>query len=357
MEINNIEKRLNDIIDKTGEGIPLHERDVELVLRIDEASMLEPLFAAARDRRKEYFGSAVFLYGFLYITTHCRNLCRFCNYRSENKSFPRYRKTLTEVVAAAQELEEAGVHMIDLTMGEDPVFFESGSQGFDALVDLVQSVRDEIELPLMISPGVVPVELLPRLKEAGASWFACYQETHNRKLFQRLRPGQDYDARLDIKSYAQDYDMLVEEGILLGVGETAGDIAKSFESMWLLDADQVRAMSFVPQPGTPMADTSSPDSLRELAVIAMLRLMFPGRLIPASLDIEGLEGLKHRLNAGANVVTSIVPPDHGLAGVARSSLDIREARRTVPQVKEVLKSCGLRAGKISEFAAWVEQCR
>lgn len=357
MKKSEIEKTLKMMIDKTGEGIPLDGKDVAFVLGLKNIADMEPLFEAARTRRKSCFDSAVFLYGFLYVSTHCRNLCRFCNYRSDNTSSPRYRKTLEEVVTAAKQLEEAGVHLIDLTMGEDPVYFESGREGFDALVELVENVKNEIDIPLMVSPGVVPEELLPRLKEAGASWFACYQETHNRELFARLRPGQDYNARLDIKSYAQDYEFLVEEGILLGIGESAQDIAKSFEAMWLMDADQVRAMNFVPQPGTPMAGTPAPDPVRELGVIAMLRLMFPERLIPASLDVEGLEGLKRRLDAGANVVTSIVPPHLGLAGVARSSLDIDEARRTVPQVMEILKSCGLRPGKFSEYAGWVEQCR
>ena len=65
-----------------------------------------------------------------------------------------------------------------------------------------------------------------------------------------------------------------------------------------------------------MQDSPAPDSLRELLIIAMLRLAFPDRLIPASLDIEGLEGLQLRLDAGANVVTSLIVPGAGLTGVA-----------------------------------------
>ncbi len=75
-----------------------------------------------------------------------------------------------------------------------------------------------------------------------------------------------------------------------------------------IGADQVRVMTFVPQEGTPMAGRAAPDSTREMVVIAVLRLAFPDRLIPASLDVGGLAGLKMRLDAGANVVTSLAVP-------------------------------------------------
>jgi len=45
------------------------------------------------------------------------------------------------------------------------------------------------------------------------------------------------------------------------------------------------------------------------------------------LDVDGLAGLKQRLEAGANVVTTIVPPGRGLAGVVRHSLDIEDGKR------------------------------
>ena len=38
----------------------------------------ERLFAAAREARRRAFGNRIFLYGFLYLSTHCRNDCTFC---------------------------------------------------------------------------------------------------------------------------------------------------------------------------------------------------------------------------------------------------------------------------------------
>jgi methylornithine synthase len=51
----------------------------------------ETLFAAARELRSRHFGDAVFLYGFVYFSTWCRNRCVFCFYRAGNDQSPRNR--------------------------------------------------------------------------------------------------------------------------------------------------------------------------------------------------------------------------------------------------------------------------
>ena len=142
----------------------------------------------------------------------------------------------------------------------------------------------------MVSPGVVPADVLSDFARSGVSWYACYQETHNRDLFKKLRPGQNYAARMENKKLAVKLGLLTEEGLLCSVGESAQDIADSITSMRLLEVSQIRAMTFVPQAGTPMQTWKRPDPLREMLIIAVLRLAFPDRLIPASLDVDGLPG-------------------------------------------------------------------
>ena len=88
-----------------------------------------------------------------------------------------------------------------------------------------------------------------------------------------------------------------------------------------------------------------------------MRLVMEDRLIPASLDVDGLEGLAMRLKAGANVVTSIVPSGCGLAGVASKDLDIENQRRSVAAVVRQLGELGLEPALPGEYRAWVEQRR
>ena len=347
-------RKLETILSKPRRNEPITHEDLLILLNLCRSEQLDALFRTAIELRNQYFGHKIFFYGFLYTSTFCRNNCRFCYYRRSNSYIQRYRKELPEIVAAATQMSSSGAHLIDLTMGEDPALFNGDGGGFDRLIELVQAVRQATGLPIMVSPGVIPENVLPRLVKAGADWYACYQETHKKQLFNQLRPGQDFNLRLDTKQKAHDIGMLIEEGLLCGVGETPIDVARSLKVMQQLDADQVRVMKFVPQPGTPMENGSSPDSHKEMKIIAIMRLVFPDRLIPASLDVDGLAGLKQRLDAGANVVTSIVPPGSGLTGVAQHSLDIEDGRRTIASVLNVLEDCALRPASQTDYLDWIK---
>jgi len=353
--MNGTRHELKEILEKVQRRTPLSQSDIKWILGLSEPDEIEKVFKAARKLREKYFGNRVFLYGFLYFSTYCRNSCKFCLYRKNNSAAIRYRKSTAQIIDSSQHLSESGIHLIDLTTGEDPEIFQAGDQGFELLLDTIRSVKQNTNLPMMMSAGVLPEAVLGKLSEAGAIWYACYQETHNRTLYQKLRTNQDYDIRLNSKRIAKERGLLIEEGLLVGVGETVADIADSIFVMHELRADQVRAMSFVPQKGTPMEHFPSPNPSKELLVIALMRLVFPECLIPASLDVGGHAKLGQKLAAGANVVTSLIPPGQGLVGVAQCALDIEDGKRTVAGIQSILRENGLEPASGQEYHAWLNQ--
>ncbi len=337
---------LETILSRALTGDDLGREDLIRLLSPAGEAERQRIRQAARRARAEHGGDLIFSYGFVYLSTWCRNDCRFCAYRRTSDRAPRYRKSGPEVLEAARRLADQGVNLIDLTMGEDPATDET--RYLDEIAGLIRDVKQDTGLPVMISPGVVSGEALGKFKEAGADWYACYQETHNPELFQKLRRGQDYEKRWAAKKTALELGFMVEEGALCGVGETAADLADSILAMKGLGAAQVRAMGYVP-PAEARDDDGrwapSPAAgaarERELDMIAALRLAMPHRLIPASLDVEGLAGLVDRLEAGANVVTSLVPADMNLAGVAQASLDIDNQARSLAGVRPRVQALGL----------------
>jgi methylornithine synthase len=78
-------------------------------------------------------------------------------------------------------------------------------------------------------------------------------------------------------------------------------------------------------------------------------------LIPASLDIGGHADLHKKLAAGANVVTSLIPPGRGLAGVAQCALDIEDGKRTVAGIQAILRENGLEPASRAEYRSWLHQ--
>lgn len=344
--------KLENILDKSVSRIPLDRNERAYLLGLTDSAQIRQVFQTAQYLRQQNFGNRIFLYGFVYFSTYCRNNCRFCSSRSSNNQVRRYRKKEDEVVEAACLLAESGVHLIDLTMGEDPFFLQS-SDGFKVLLRLIKRIKSETSLPIMVSPGAVSPSMLKEFANSGVDWYACYQETHNRSLFEYLRPQQDFDARIYCKKAARELGMLIEEGIMAGIGESLSDIVVSTEVIRALNSHQARVMSFVPQPGTPMSEEYSPPRLRELLAIALLRLLFPDRLIPASLDVDGLDLLHERLDAGANVITSLIPPRMGLSGVSQPCLGIEEELRTVKGLLPILDRTGLTPASPEEYACWV----
>ena len=344
--------QLEDILEKSLQKKPLSESEITYLLGLSDKDEISQVFQAARFMRSQYFGNKIFLYGFVYFSTYCRNNCTFCASRTSNILAQRYRKSESEIVDAACMLSESGVHLIDLTMGEDPFYLRT-ENGFYSLLTSIQNVKKETGLPIMLSPGVVPKDVLTEFVKAGIDWYACYQETHNQNLFTYLRPGQDYDSRFSSKIFAKRLGILIEEGMMTGVGESLSDIAFSMEVIRSLEPHQARVMSFIPQKGTPMVSRQSPSRWRELKIIAVLRLLYPDRLIPASLDVDGLDLLQERLAAGANVITSLIPPRLGLSGVSQPSLGIDEGTRTVPGVTPLLDRMGLTAAKKEDYSQWV----
>ena len=345
-------QKFEKILQKSFYEIQLSRSEITYLLGLKDKSKISLLFRTAQSLRGRYFGNRIFLYGFVYFSTFCRNDCTFCSCRKSNRLAFRYRKSETEIIEAACLLAESGVHLIDLTMGEDPFYYRN-ERGLDSLLSLIRKVKELTDLPVMVSPGVLPDKALVELARSGADWYACYQETHNRRLFAHLRPDQNYDLRFSSKIFMTQLGMLIEEGIMTGVGESFADIANSMEAIRLLGAQQARVMSFVPQTGTPMSTSHSPSRLKELKVIAVLRLLFPDRLIPASLDVDGLDLLQERLDAGANVITSLIPPRLGLSGVSQPFLGIDEGYRTVGGVRSLLDRLGMDIASREDYSRWV----
>lgn len=352
---SNGQTNLEKVLAKAGDGISLDGEEILYLLNLSDVEEVRQVFERARSLRKRHFGDKVFLYGFLYFSTYCRNDCNFCMYRFSNKGFDRYRKSPEAILESAHQLVESGVHLLDLTMGEDPAYHAKGGKGFQSLFKTVKAIKESTSVPLMISPGVISEEILKEFKNLGVDWYACYQETYNQKLYSALRTGQDFEERLESKRMAHQIGMLIEEGILTGVGDTPQDVVASLEGMKKLNAEQVRVMSFVSQKGTPMHPWPAVPRMRELLIIAIMRIIFPDKLIPASLDVDGLSGLTDRINAGANVVTSIIPPMAGLSGVSQSSLDIDDGNRTVKSIIPVLEDCQMTVAAKEDYVNWVDK--
>ena len=363
MDNGEYQQFIDDIIQKK----PLTDEMIRELLFVTDEAGLQKMFSAAVKVKEHFFSNQVYLYSFVYFSTYCKNRCAFCYYNAANK-IDRYRLTPEELRGMCADLKNEGVHMIDLTMGEDPHFHNHPEN----LLEFVKIAKDVTGLPVMVSPGVVNDDFISALKGAGADFFALYQETYQKELYEKLRTGQSFEDRIRARNSAKAAGICIEDGLLTGFSKikssdgilinpsVADDIESAITSirgMQKADPDQVRVMTFEPQPGTPLAETVQASGLMELKVIAVLRFVFPDRFIPASLDVAGIDGMVDRLNAGANVVTSIISADSKLEGVVNFDRDVslNERKRDAKSVIERLQTMGLQSGRQEDFEKYLNR--
>ena len=77
-------KKLKDVLKRALLNQSLGFEEISFLLSQRDAGNIELLFDAARCVRNRFFGTRVFLYGFLYFNTDCCNDCTFCKYRTSN---------------------------------------------------------------------------------------------------------------------------------------------------------------------------------------------------------------------------------------------------------------------------------
>ncbi|MBN2110543.1 MAG: methylornithine synthase PylB [Methanosarcinaceae archaeon] len=341
---------LNTVAEEIINGRKLTDDNLRELLALTEEEYIQKLHHVARKVRDHFFGNRVFLYSFVYFSTYCKNNCAFCYYNRCN-NIRRYRLNLEQIRNIARAVKKENVHMVDLTMGEDPYFHNEPER----FIEVVRTVKEETGLPIMISPGVMDDRILSRLHRNGADFLALYQETHDRALFRKLRAGQSFDKRNHAREFARNNGYCIEDGILTGVGNDIESTIISLRGMEKGQPDMVRVMTFVPQEGTPFEGMTRGSSLSELKIISVLRLMFPNKLIPASLDLEGIDGMVHRLNAGANVVTSIISSDSSLEGVVNYDRELEKRDRDSKSVIKRLRTMGMEPASQAEFNRIIEK--
>ena len=109
------------------------EETAELVLT-DDPVLLEEIFDAARQLKKNVYGNRIVLFAPLYIGNDCINDCTYCAFKRSN--FEAVRRTLTpdEIGQQVVALEDKGHKRLILVFGEHPKY------DADFIADTVRNV-------------------------------------------------------------------------------------------------------------------------------------------------------------------------------------------------------------------------
>lgn len=264
------------------------------------------LFKLALKTKGQYYGNKVYLRGLIEFSNICRQDCLYCGIRASNSKVKRYRLTPAEILACCDEGYALGYRTFVLQSGEDLWYTDA------VLSDLINSIKTKYpEVALTLSIGERDVSEYQTLYQAGADRFLMRHETASKHLYDQLHPTMTFENRRACLQALKQIGYQIGAGFMVGLpGQTTADLAEDLCYVQGLHPDMIGIGPFIPHSETPLGNETGGTVEDTLVMIALVRLLVPDSLIPATTALGTLhpEGRELALSAGANVVMPIITP-------------------------------------------------
>lgn len=253
------------------------------------------------------YGDEVYIRGLIEFTNYCKNNCSYCGIRQANFSATRYRLSKDEILACCEEGYGLGFRTFVLQGGEDPFYTD------DLICDIVSAIRQKYEdCAITLSIGEKSKESYKAYYKAGANRYLLRHETADEAHYKRLHPKS-----MSLQNRKQCLFDLKEIGYQVGSGFMVGSPYQTMENLVCdlrflqeLQPDMIGIGPYITHEDTLFRDFESGSLDLTLRLVAILRLMFPYVLIPATTALGTIHpnGRELGLKAGANVVMPNLSP-------------------------------------------------
>ena len=267
----------------------------------------EVLFAAARETADEVFHKQVYLRGLIEFTNYCKNDCYYCGIRCGNRAAERYRLSDEEILSCCDNGAALGFRTFVLQGGEDPHFTD------ERVCGIVRAIRERHpDCAVTLSIGEKSYESYRKYFEAGADRYLLRHETADEEHYAKLHPKTMSGAHR--KQCLRDLKKIgyqVGCGIMVGSPyQTIDTIYEDIRFMQELGPHMIGIGPFLAHKDTPFRDESDGSVQTTLRLLAILRLLFPKVLLPATTALGTADALGREkgILAGANVLMPNLSP-------------------------------------------------
>ena len=294
-----------DVLEKLIAERDISDGELRTLLRSDGCD--SALFAAADKKRREIYGDEVYIRGLIEFTNYCKNNCYYCGIRRDNKNAVRYRLTKEEILACCEEGSRLGFRTFVLQGGEDPYYTDA------VICDIVSEIRTRYpDCAITLSIGEKSKESYKAYFEAGANRYLLRHETANPEHYGKLHPaGMSLQNRKQCLFDLKDIGYQVGSGFMVGSPyQTLDNLMEDIRFLQELQPDMIGIGPYITHRDTPFSAFENGSLELTLRLIAILRLMFPYALIPATTALGTIHpnGREAGLKAGANVVMPNLSP-------------------------------------------------
>lgn len=165
---------------------------------------------------------------FMILGDTCTRQCRFCAVQGGSPKDV----NPDEPLAVAQAVKKFGVDYVVITSVTRDDLVDQGAKHFVKTISEIRSLNPEIKIEVLIPDFSGNERFIKTVAEARPEVIAHNIETV-RRLTPVLRPQADYARSLFVLSLVKKADpaIFVKSGLMLGLGETAGDIEETMKDL------------------------------------------------------------------------------------------------------------------------------
>lgn len=295
---------MKNIIDKLYSDKDLSDGELKLLINSDSSDYL---FKKSLERKKEFYGLSIYTRGLIEFSNHCKNNCFYCGLRAENTTLCRYRLTKEDILKCCEQGYRLGFRTFVLQSGEDLHYSN------DYICEIVYSIKNQHpDCAVTLSIGEKSYESYKAYKNAGADRYLLRHETADETHYSRLHPeNMSLKVRKECLFNLKELGFQVGSGFMVGSPyQTDDSLVADLRFLQEIQPDMIGIGPFLPHHDTPFHDMAKGSLTQCLNLIAILRLMFPYALIPATTALGTLypQGREKGLMAGANVLMPNLSP-------------------------------------------------
>ncbi len=285
----------------------LTKEEFVTLIRNRTPALAELLFQKARTVRERYYGRDVYIRGLIEFTNYCKNDCYYCGIRCANRQVQRYRLSVEEVLECCRTGYDLGFRTFVLQGGEDPYFT------CERMIGMIRAVKERFpDCALTLSVGEKSREEYQSYYDAGADRYLLRHETANDTHYRLLHPDNlSPDNRKRCLRDLKDIGFQTGCGFMVGSPfQTEEYLAEDMLFIKELQPEMVGIGPFIPHHETPFRDKTGGSLELTLFMLALLRLMLPQVLLPATTALATIhpQGRELGMQAGANVVMPNLSP-------------------------------------------------
>lgn len=267
----------NVIIERLINGEVPSAQEISLLEKAKGAELFE-LLAAANRIRENHTGNRVHLCSIVNAKSgRCPENCAFCaqsvHHETDAPVYPLLdAASMTEEAIKAEKMGSACFGIV--TSGSS---IDKGKE-LDRICNALRSIRSRTAISPSCSLGNIDLETAVILKEAGAVTYHHNLET-SRSFFPSICTTHDFDEDVETVRKAKKAGLKVCCGGIFGLGETMEQRIELALALRDLDVDSVPINFLNPIPGTRLGNADFLTPMTCLAIIAIFRLILPGKKI------------------------------------------------------------------------------